>query len=77
MKVEYYRTRTLTPLSIRKKIDLKTAQQYKSSKQTTNMAAIVSATDFTPANDMIYTKVKVNSVGGKSIALLIQTPSVL
>lgn len=34
------------------------------------MAAIVSATDFTPANDMIYTKVKVNSVGGKSIGII-------
>ena len=34
------------------------------------MAAIVSATDFTPADDMIYTKVKVNSVGGKSIGII-------
>lgn len=34
------------------------------------MTAIVSATDFTPANDMIYTKVKVNSVGGKSIGII-------
>ena len=50
------------------------------------MAAIVSATDFTPANDMIYTKVKINSVGGKSIgvinsntkrSLMISTPIML
>lgn len=34
------------------------------------MAAIVSATDFTPATDMLYTKVKVNSVGGKSIGII-------
>tara|TARA_Y100000389_G_scaffold202180_1_gene246778 strand:- start:160 stop:1092 length:933 start_codon:yes stop_codon:yes gene_type:complete len=34
------------------------------------MAAIVSATDFTPSSDMIYTKVKVNSVGGKSIGII-------
>ena len=34
------------------------------------MTAIVSATDFTPANDMIYTKVKVNTVGGKSIGII-------
>lgn len=34
------------------------------------MTAIVSATDFTPANDMIYTKVKINSVGGKSIGII-------
>ena len=34
------------------------------------MAAIVSATDFTPESDMIYTKVKVNSVGGKSIGII-------
>lgn len=34
------------------------------------MAAIVSPTDFTPANDMLYTKVKVNSVGGKSIGII-------
>lgn len=56
--------------TIKKKIDLKTPHQYKSSKQTTTMAAIVSATDFTPANDMLYTKVKVNSVGGKSIGII-------
>uniref|UniRef100_A0A6C0L0Q3 Uncharacterized protein n=1 Tax=viral metagenome TaxID=1070528 RepID=A0A6C0L0Q3_9ZZZZ len=34
------------------------------------MTAIVSATDFTPANDMMYTKVKINSVGGKSIGII-------
>jgi hypothetical protein len=34
------------------------------------MSSIVSATDFTPATDMIYTKVKVNSVGGKSIGII-------
>lgn len=34
------------------------------------MAAIVSATDFTPSADMLYTKVKVNSVGGKSIGII-------
>ena len=34
------------------------------------MASIVSATDFTPATDMLYTKVKVNSVGGKSIGII-------
>lgn len=34
------------------------------------MAAIVSATDFTPASDMIYTKVKINTVGGKSIGII-------
>jgi len=55
---------------IEKKIDLKTLRQYKSSKQTTIMSAIVSATDFTPSDDMLYTKVKVNSVGGKSIGII-------
>lgn len=34
------------------------------------MSAIVSATDFSPADNMIYTKVKVNSVGGKSIGII-------
>ena len=34
------------------------------------MAAIVSPNDFTPTDDMIYTKVKVNSVGGKSIGII-------
>ena len=34
------------------------------------MSAIVSATDFTPSTDMIYTKVKINSVGGKSIGII-------
>jgi len=34
------------------------------------MAAIVSPNDFTPVNDMIYTKVKINSVGGKSIGII-------
>lgn len=34
------------------------------------MASIVSPTDFMPITDMIYTKVKVNSVGGKSIGII-------
>lgn len=34
------------------------------------MTSIVSPTDFTPADDMIYTKVKVNTVGGKSIGII-------
>lgn len=34
------------------------------------MAAIVSPNDFTPTDDMIYTKVKVNSVGGKTIGII-------
>jgi hypothetical protein len=34
------------------------------------MAAIVSPNDFTPADAMIYTKVKVNSVGGKTIGII-------
>lgn len=34
------------------------------------MAAIVSANDFTPASDLIYTKVKINTVGGKSIGII-------
>ena len=50
------------------------------------MAAIVTPKDFAPESDMIYTKVKVNSVGGKSIgiinsntkrSLLVSTPIML
>lgn len=34
------------------------------------MTSIVSPTEFNPADDMIYTKVKVNNVGGKSIGII-------
>lgn len=34
------------------------------------MAAIVSPNDFVPSENMMYTKVKVNSVGGKSIGII-------
>jgi hypothetical protein len=55
---------------MKNKIDLKTSLQYKSSKQTTKMAAIVTAKDFNPTDDLMYTKPKINSVGGKSIGIL-------
>lgn len=34
------------------------------------MTSIVSASDFTPADNMMYTKPKINSVGGKSIGII-------
>tara|TARA_A100001011_G_scaffold339536_1_gene371052 strand:+ start:2044 stop:2961 length:918 start_codon:yes stop_codon:yes gene_type:complete len=34
------------------------------------MTAIVSANEFSPADAMMYTKVKINSVGGKSIGII-------